>query len=275
MINQHSKTSRSGVLAALLATMMGTVAANADDHRVASWTGFYFGIGVGARFTGIDWTTTNVTRDDGLPFPRAFPDSSTNRDYSSSGLEFNGFAGYNWQTGSVVVGIEGVLNGSGDSTSKTEQVFPGAQALWNTPVNNNTFDTIKAASGIGGSIRGRIGGLIRSNMLLYGTGGIAFQHFGFHADCLGSDNILNSSLCFQINHVKETVTKTGWLLGAGLEAQLTSHWFARIEYTYAGFDSADLTFKFADATGNNAASTMKANVDLDIQNVTAGVAYRF
>ena len=248
--------------------------AYAADPGYSSWTGPYIGIGIGARGNGIDWTTKSVTFDATGATLSRFPDTPVNRNYDSVGVQFNGFAGYNLQLNGIVLGAEGSISGAGDQSSRTRQSFPGADNLFNSTIAN-TFDSLQVSSGFGATLRGRLGVLIRPNILLYGTGGVAFQEFDFKADCQGGPFLPNASVCFQLNKSTQSISKTGWTVGGGLEAQLTSHWFARIEYAYAGLGSADLTFKFADNTGSNFATTMKSKVDLDTQTGTVGIAYKF
>jgi outer membrane immunogenic protein len=272
------KTQHLSICAGLALAALAGTAAFADEagYEAARWTGPYIGMGVGARDTGIDWTTTDINAT-GLVFQRSFPDSPTTRKFDSVGVQFNGFAGYNFQMQGVVVGIEGTLTGAGDASSKTSQVFPGADNLYTKPGNPlvpNTFDTIKAGSDIGGSIRGRLGVLINPSMMLYGIGGVTIQRFGFTASCVGTDLLkLNSSLCAEILVAKHNVTKVGWTAGAGFEAQLTKSWFWRAEYSYAGLGDDVHTYKFVHATGSVANMTAKVNLDTQVGMV--GVAYKF
>lgn len=251
-------------------------AAYASEPAYASWTGLYIGLGLGARSSSVDWTTTGVTTDAGGPFngfQRAFPDSPVDRDFSNTGIEFNGFAGYNVQMQGVVFGIEGTLAGAGDSASKTQQIFPGAENLFNQP-QGNTFDSIRASTDLRAGVRGRVGVLVRKDLLMYATGGWAYQQFNFEASCSGTLN--NSSLCTGLHSIDKGVSRSGWTIGAGAEAQLTANWFARIEYSYSGLGSADLNYTFpGDVATNGETATLAARVNLDSQIGMVGVAYKF
>jgi outer membrane immunogenic protein len=86
-----------------------------------SWTGFYLGLQGGAGWgtsqkneTGFESTTGVITT---TTTPFAFQSS-----YGLNGLHGGGTAGFNWQTGPVVWGIEGDISaadisGSGDCTA--------------------------------------------------------------------------------------------------------------------------------------------------------------
>jgi opacity protein-like surface antigen len=247
----------------------GSVAAYAGEPSYSSWTGPYIGMGVGSQTNFIDWTTVSIKRAGAAA--NAVLDSDPRSKYDSNGLQFNGFAGYNFQTSSAVFGIEGGLSGAGDSTSKTRQVFPGANNVFGG-AGANTFDHIKAGSGFGATLRGRAGVLLRSHLLMYVTGGFAYRHLGFTATCDGSTG--NASACFTKNSAKSTSDQLGWTIGAGAEAQLTKNWFARIEYAYSDFGSETQSFNFAGNIAANAV-TMTANTKLETQTATLGVAYKF
>lgn len=245
--------------------------APAEAHY-ASWTGPYIGIGIGARDTGIDWRTTGVTLNGSNAF--LFPDSSTKAGLDSVGVEFNGYAGYNIQSAGIVFGLEGTISGAGDSSSKTIQVIPGANNVFGGTLPNS-FDNLKASSDFGASLRGRIGILARHDALFYLTGGLAFQNFSFRASCDGSTS--NASVCFTRAATTESVMKTGWILGAGFEAQLTPNWVWRAEYTYADFGSENLRFSLpgVDTNGVTRNIGITSKVNLDTQVGTVGIAYKF
>jgi outer membrane immunogenic protein len=76
----------------------------------------------------------------------------TNSIASPSGVIGGVQAGYNWQFGQWVVGLEGDIQGSGAS---------------------DTFAAWKFSNPWFGTLRGR-GGFAMNNILIYGTGGLAF-----------------------------------------------------------------------------------------------------
>ena len=117
---------------------------------------------------------------------------------SNSAVKPSGFvggvqAGYNFQTGSWVFGVEGDIQVTG-----ADDTF----AFWK--FSNPWF----------GTVRGRVGYAF-NNILFYGTGGLAFgeltgQTFGF----------------------SESHTTAGWAAGGGVEFGLTPNWSAKVEYLY-------------------------------------------
>ncbi len=118
-----------------------------------------------------------------------------------SGFAGGAQAGYNLQSGPWVFGIEGDLQASGA---------------------DDTFARWKFSNPWFGSVRGRIGYAL-SNVMFYGTGGLAFG--GLRGESLG---------------VSESHTLTGWTVGAGAELGLTQNWTAKVEYLY--FDLSNSRF---------------------------------
>ncbi len=102
-------------------------------------------------------------------------------------------AGYNFQTGPWVFGIEGDIQGN----SASERF-----AVWK--FSNPWF----------GTVRGRAGYAL-NNILFYGTAGLAFG------------SLRAETLAFS-----ETKTSVGWTAGLGAEIGITQNWSAKVEYLY-------------------------------------------
>jgi len=147
---------------------------------------------------------------------------------SNSGARPSGVAGgfqggYNWQFGQFVAGLEGDL-----TLSSANDVFA------NYKFSNPWF----------GTIRGR-GGFALSNILFYGTLGLAYGRGHVDIGSLGESNF----------HV-------GWTAGAGLEAGLTPNWSFRAEYLFIDLASESYGLTL---TNNGLTSNL----------VRFGVNYRF
>jgi outer membrane immunogenic protein len=109
-------------------------------------------------------------------------------------------AGYNWQNGPWVFGIEGDVQATG-----AEETF----APWK--FSNPWF----------GTVRGRAGYAF-NNVLFYGTGGLAFGEL--RAETFG---------------LSETHGSAGWTLGVGAEMGFAPNWSAKIEYLYVDLANSD------------------------------------
>ena len=65
------------------------------------------------------------------------------------------------------------------------------------------------------------------------------------------------------------LTRTGWIAGAGLEYAFAPNWTARIEYDYLGFGNETLNLP------TPAFPTYSANASLNVQEVKAGINFKF
>jgi outer membrane immunogenic protein len=119
-----------------------------------------------------------------------------------SGILGGAEAGYNWQSGQFVFGVEGDLSASGAS---------------------DTFAPWKFSNPWFGTVRGRVG-YAMNNILVYGTGGLAFGEL--RGETFG---------------LSETHTNAGWVIGAGVEAGLTQNWSAKVEYLYTDLSDSNFT----------------------------------
>ena len=171
-------------------------------NPVFSWTGFYLGLNGGGGWGHSSWDRTG--------------------EIDLSGGFIGGTAGFNWQTGQMVLGIEGDVDWSG--MSGTSAAFCSAGCT----TKNDWL----------GTVRGRVGYSF-DRFLPYFTGGAAFGAVKGSVTGFGSFS----------------QTKVGWTGGAGLEYAFTDNWTTKLEYLYvdlgkatcnaacSGGDPFDVTFK--------------------------------
>jgi len=114
-----------------------------------------------------------------------------------SGGFAGGTAGYNWQMGNLVLGIE-------------------ADAAWADV--GATFFPFEARIRDMGTVRGRLGYAFDS-VLLYGTGGYAWAENRLSVPGLSDSKFLS-----------------GWTLGAGVEVMFAPKWSVKAEYLYRSFE---------------------------------------
>jgi outer membrane immunogenic protein len=144
-----------------------------------SWAGPYLGGNLGYGWGTVD---NNPTRPSGF----------------AGGVQ----AGYNWQTGPWVFGVEGDIQATGA---------------------DDTFAPWKFSNPWFGTVRGRAGYAV-NNILFYGTAGVAFGEL--------------RGLTF--GGISESHSNAGWTGGVGAEFGLAQKWSAKIEYLYV--DLADSQF---------------------------------
>jgi outer membrane immunogenic protein len=209
---------------------------------VFTWTGFYIGAQVGYAW-GDDENNfpSNALVFNGVtyePFDSGF---GGDNDSFLAGVH----AGYNYQFGSIVVGIEGDVEGLfGDDEDEFDSIVysaPGVPATF--AFSGNTLDWQ-------GSIRGRVG-FAFDRAMIYATGGFAFG---------GVSGGFSSTL---VDNGDDTIT--GWTLGAGVEYAFTNNLTTRLEYRYTSFEGDDSVFDGVTFGGD----------ELDFHAIRVGLSYKF
>ena len=181
-----------------------------------NWSGFYLGINGGGGWGHSNW------------------DTSSDRIGLSGGL-VGGTAGYNWQIGSAVLGLEGDIDWAN---------LKGTNSSTLCPAGCSTSDTWLS------TVRGRAGYAF-GGVLPYLTGGLA----------LGDIRAATPGFAGASN------TSAGWTAGAGIEFGLTGNWSAKAEYLYVDLG------RFNCGVSCNGLPT--DNVSMHDNVVRAGVNYRF
>jgi outer membrane immunogenic protein len=185
-----------------------------------SWTGFYVGANVGYGFGS---TTSEIPTipDDvfGAPAGTTLPVSLG---IDPTGFFGGGGAGYNWQTGNFLLGVEGDIQGSGIKSNLAVQT-PTVDALGHghTDWHNSASEDLQWF----GTIRARTG-LVFDRFLAYGTGGLAFGDVKvFNENAYN----FNSTTWYTSN---STTTRVGWTAGGGVEYAVADRWTVKAEYLY-------------------------------------------
>lgn len=222
-----------------------------------SWTGPYVGLGLGGRWGKTTWTTIQGDFSGGGPVA---PDASSPHDFDNTSFHVSGYFGYNFQFGNWVTGLEGDI-GWGNSED-TLVGFPGFNI--NFPPTSTDISSVKLKWD--GSIRGRLGYLVTPTVLIYATGGWAFQNISSAASCS-----LNTGWCNGVN-VQSTSfddTLNGWTVGGGVEMLFARNWLVRAEYRYSDFGTQTNTYLTAVPDQILADLKTKTNI------ARIGVAYKF
>jgi outer membrane immunogenic protein len=167
----------------------------------SDWSGFY----VGAHL-GYDWGRAHVV-DNGVLTESSVP---------MNGLIGGALAGYNWQAGNFVYGLEGDFGVSG--------LLGHGATILALPPNQYNVD-------FSGNIRGRLGVAILPQTLIYAAGGFAMASFDFREN--GAPTVTNNVL-------------TGWTVGGGIDQAFTKNLIGRLEYLYSDYGHKD----FAVAPGD-------------------------
>jgi outer membrane immunogenic protein len=198
-----------------------------------TWTGFYLGGELGWIQTDPRYTTGALLL--GTPFAVT---SGTNR----NGVTYGALAGYNYQAGNLVLGIEGDFAGWTVGTIHYTAI---------------TGDFLTAHSKWGGSIRGRLGYAV-DHALFYLTGGAAFVS--------NETSIPTTGIS-----IGGDGTRAGWTVGGGIDYAFTNNWFTGIEYRYSQYENK--TFTYPIPVLNLGLIGFKQ--ELNTNQVTARIGYKF
>jgi outer membrane immunogenic protein len=240
---------------------------------VSDWTGFYIGGSIGGRWTDNSWNTScQETGFVGNTTCVIFADRfATNnpQSFNSSAFRASLYGGYNWQVTSWVVGIEGDIGWA--DNKRTNAGIPGLESPTVVGAPGTDSSTVKTTWDAG--LRGRVGFLASPNLLLYGTGGVAFAHVEASAHC--GAVLFPVGWCTAINANRTDTTsdnRVGWTVGGGVEAMFASNWLLRGEYRYADFGNMTFTQLGGPVTNIDAYT---ATVHYRTHTALIGLAYKF
>jgi outer membrane immunogenic protein len=248
-------TNSNRILSAAIAVsaMLGMGAASAADLAVKAmpvaapvftWTGCYVGVHAGA----------GVLHDQGYqPNGQILADDR----HGVGGLA-GGQVGCNYQTGMLVLGVEGEGYWSG-MTINVDQF--GFGTLSNTLVASasikNRWDY---------DVAGRFG-VAFDRALVYGKAGWTFGRFDWNATPVPCGTFCTTD--------KGSATLDGLLIGLGLEYAFTNNWTAKFEYDYLGFGAKNVGFTTTCPTCGVVTTTRMQNVSADKHIFKLGVNYLF
>jgi outer membrane immunogenic protein len=208
---------------------------------VTNWSGLYVGGNL-----GYGWGSGN-TDVSFLPSPAEFEFNNTTLGARSSGVIGGAQLGYNWQIGSVVTGLEADIQGSGIKGSARAPAIP--TFVPDFPLESSLSSEHKLSWF--GTVRGRLGVTVTPELLLYGTGGLAYGRVDASANWFLSQEEDGGEHFQAQAPASVSKTKIGWTAGAGAEWMFARNWSAKLEYLYVdlGSESAigDETANFPDA----------------------------
>jgi outer membrane immunogenic protein len=171
-----------------------------------TWSGMYIGLHGGAT-----WEHWRINDVDGYAGA-----GGITKDTNHAGI-FGAQAGYNWQAGAIVLGVEGDLG----------FMLPGQTKLLTGSVSNSTAGI---SMGSYGDITGRAGVAFGST-LVYAKGGWAFF--------TGDDDFHTVTGSFSRENHPDVFS--GWTYGAGIEHMIARNVTVKLEYQHFDFGREDFT----------------------------------
>ncbi len=267
--------------ATILSSAALAISADFPAHAQAlspyNWTGFYIGGGAGGHF-GSDAAFLDLPDGDPADFGIVFEDGSprfpgqaglalrpwdTRYELDELNPALGAHAGYNYQVGQFVFGVEAdwywLGDRSSDTFSSTDAVFIGA-----TPGLRTTDVTVHGGVESLFTLRPRVGFAVADRLLLFATGGLAIgdASIGSFADV--SEEYTDQAKSAAASWAGEDSSwELGYTLGGGAEYAVTDRISVRLEGLY--YDLGEISTR-VDGSGSE---TDGGTVELTAQPYTA------
>lgn len=170
-------------------------------------------------------------------------DVNEDDDQSIEGFGYGVQAGYDFDLGGAIVGVEAEY---ADSEAKVEFADGDPEG----------FGLGRVEAGRDLYIGARVGTMLSDSAMVYAKAGYTNAKY----------NILASDGTTELNQDFDT---DGYRLGAGVQYNIGSNAFAKVEYRYSNYSNAELDFE------GETPDTENFDIDLDRHQIMAGVGFRF
>lgn len=217
-----------------------------------TWTGAYFGVNAGGIFTQNKTDFYGQGANTAAYIARGLVPGRISHD--KSGFIGGAQAGYNYQYGMWVGGVEADINYT--DAKKHNRYVAGAQL----PVTEATSDLRWL-----GTARIRLGFTPMDRLLVYGTGGLAF------GDVKNSARMYSFSGGPLAYYGSQSDTRAGWTVGGGLEYAITNNLTVKGEYLYYDLGKKTVAVNPTNGVGSNFGARFKNDGSI----VRAGVNWKF
>jgi outer membrane immunogenic protein len=234
-----------GILALTAAPALGADLAAAPYTKapamiaaIYDWSGFYVGLNAGGGSSHKCW---DINNDLGAPVAPSVREGCHN----ATGALAGGQAGFRWQSGAWVFGVEA----QGDWTSMKGS---NASAFIAGATNQTRIDAL-------GLLTGQVGYAV-NNVLFYVKGGGAVVGDRYNGLTTATNVVFDSA----------NETRWGGAVGAGIEFGFAPDWSVAAEYDHLFMGSRNVNFNF---TNGNVSRVDRITQDVDIG--TVRVNYRW
>ena len=215
------------------------------------WTGFYAGINAGYIFpdnksVNVDpylISNAGVTLSDGLAGIASLASATKHFSLNNDGFIGGGQVGYirnlhNNLVAGLEADIQGIAGASQNGTSTSTAPISGV------PISVVSSLAVSKDIDYLGTLRGRLGYLLKPNLLVSGTGGLSYG--GVSSRTIIDQNFVGSLADIpNANQNWGTTgnysnTRVGWTAGGNIEWMFRTSWSAKIEYLY--YDLGTVTY---------------------------------
>ncbi len=327
-----------GLVSAVALSASANAGGFKDGPSDPGWTGAYAGVYGGYSFgssnvtssttsNALGWptagglynaqnftvNTTNAAVNGGAPYNQSYQtfvyspskaaiDSTQSPALSPEGFDVGGTAGYNWQRGRLVFGVEGSFGAFHPNDSATrstssvaftpypalpQQLTGPAGAAIPLVLNQNYVTSVTTVDADWlATLRGRLG-YATGQTLFYGTGGVAFTSINLQQRNVyanggtilvqaTANTVTNPAVSPNFGNENTSVssTVTGWTAGGGVEMKIGGNWTGKLEYLHLDFGDIS-TRGTVYSPGGAAVATVNHTADLKNEVIQAGLNYHF
>ena len=191
-----------------------SIAYHAYQPELMSWTGFYVGGNVGFNYTTSRFDHAATPLSACTLITGSVADCSTSGTVNSNSVMGGIQAGFNYQVGSFIWGLEGDITWRGQDVGKATFV-PAFGVVQDFAESNGWLATL----------RPRVG-FAYYRAFIYATGGVAWGNVSHTLTFRDPLNVFPTLV------TQEDRSRVGWTTGVGVEYALTTHWTFRGEYLF-------------------------------------------
>ena len=249
-----------GIACGLTAVRAADLALMKPKEPAYQWTGCYIGLNLGGGTSGTNFSSsvgpgTHLLGGDPVVVA-ASGGGGANADSVLAGSQ----AGCNWQTGMLVLGLEGdfdYFHSNPNFGNNTNTLSDGVTPFTiSQSLTTNYLATVRPRIGIGAD-----------RNLAYITGGVAFTQASY------TESYTDGAAPPGVGTATASRNLVGWTAGAGWEYAFADHWTVRAEYLIAGFPKTSAVGAITDAGGGS--NPLSGSSDVTIQLIRAGVNLKF
>lgn len=229
--------------------------------KVYDWTGFYVGANVGYGWGSEPINLSGTGAIPAAQFTAGFLPTSLASDPRGfiGGIQ----AGYNYQSGHMVIGAETDIDYADIRRSETVILAPVPPVTYTTN-GEQKLDWF-------GTLRARLGFLPSDRLLVYATGGLAYGHASASTNTVVT--LAGNACAFFAGCGSGSASgwRAGWTAGGGLEWAFADKWSAKAEYLY--YDLGSLSYSYPDSQPVSGA--YNATIDFRGSIARVGLNYKF